>query len=266
MIYIVTCYSALPNTVCSHTAVPSEADFPLSPSRSVLQLAQMLTQLDIRCQILAVTDASAPPETAKQPMLPICSVCSLSQLHDFLKQPHGNDYFVLMDLFPSSLQQLLFQSDLSKNIHYIINLSGKLSHASLRCAPFLVRQTCRQLEAFFQVYLAETDAAIFYARRLQACGARNVLLSLEDQSAILLTEDGELLRAPAVHAGTTPIKHRGCSCISGFLMGWLSRQNYHTALECAVCAPPSAGATQSPMSRKSIYDLISKYRAEGAVF
>ena len=64
------------------------------------------------------------------------------------------------------------------------------------------------------------------------------MVSRGSDGALLICADGKVLHAPAVHL-TGPVVNSvgaGDSMVAGFLAGWLSSQDYQTALQWAIAA------------------------------
>ena len=63
--------------------------------------------------------------------------------------------------------------------------------------PFLIKPNHKELAEMFEVELSSREDLLVYAKELQAMGARNVLVSMAEQGALLLTETQEVYHAPA---------------------------------------------------------------------
>ena len=61
-------------------------------------------------------------------------------------------------------------------------------------------------------------------------GARNVLVSMAEQGALLLTETQEVYHAPACRGKVVNSVGAGDSMVAGFLYGYLREQSYAAAL------------------------------------
>ena len=194
---------------------------------------------------------------------------ALSKLENQLKLLHAGDYLVLSGDVPPCPEPNLYGAILrnmqSRGVECVVDASAAHLRRVLPYAPFLVKPNCRELGELFQVHLSEAEDIIFYARRLQACRARNVLVSMGAQGAILLTEHGEILRAPVPQGKPIASAGAGASMIAGFLSGWLETASYRTALERAVCAGTATAQEEWLAGRDAIYALLRQYRSEGAV-
>ena len=62
------------------------------------------------------------------------------------------------------------------------------------------------------------------ARKLQEMGARNVLVSMAGEGAVLLDEEGAVHALPAPEGKLVNAVGAGDSMVAGFLAGWLQKK------------------------------------------
>ena len=107
-----------------------------------------------------------------------------------------NDILVLAGSTPKTVPAT-FYADVTKwmserGVKVVVDASGALLKQVLPCHPFLVKPNRQELSEFFGVeLLMETSEIVTYAKKLQQQGARNVLVSLGGDGAILLSEQGK---------------------------------------------------------------------------
>ena len=75
-----------------------------------------------------------------------------------------------------------------------------------------------------------------YAGNLQQMGARNVLISMAGDGAILLDETGGFHRINAPKGTVKNSVGAGDSMVAGFLAGYLQSKDYRTALKMGTAA------------------------------
>lgn len=63
--------------------------------------------------------------------------------------------------------------------------------------PFLIKPNNHELGEIFHTIINDKDDVVTYAKRMQEKGARNVLVSMAGDGAVLVTEDGQEFRAEA---------------------------------------------------------------------
>ena len=99
------------------------------------------------------------------------------------------------------------------------------------------------------------DQAEMYAKQLQERGARNVLVSMSYQGAVLVTEDGRVIRAAAPKGAVKNSVGAGDSMLAGFLAGYIERDDYEYALKLGICAG-SASAFSEELATKEEIDTL----------
>ena len=73
------------------------------------------------------------------------------------------------------------------------------------------------------------------AEKLQEMGARNVLVSMAGDGALLLTEDGDIYQSLPPKGKVVNSVGAGDSMVSGFMAGYLNTGDYMEALKMGLC-------------------------------
>lgn len=192
---------------------------------------------------------------------------ALADLNDRLDGLHSGDYLVLSGSIPPSLQDDLYETVLrrmkGRGVHCVVDASGTLLRRTLPYAPFLIKPNQHELGELFQVRLHAIEDVAFHAKRLQGFGARNVLVSMGQEGAVLLTEQGESLCIPAPEGELMGSTGAGDSMVAGFLAGWIKTGAYQPALEWAVCAGSATAYSEWLASREAVQALLRQYQGEG---
>lgn len=152
----------------------------------------------------------------------------------------ADDVLVLSGSVPPSLPgdtylRLLARLD-GRGIQTVLDASGELLRSALAYSPFLIKPNSDELGELFGTAVETPEQCLEYARRLQAEGARNVLVSMGGDGSVLLTEDGTALRAPALHGRAVNTVGAGDSMVAGFVSGYLTDKDYASALRLGTAA------------------------------
>ena len=121
--------------------------------------------------------------------------------------------------------------------------------------PFLVKPNNHELGEIFGVTLETRESVIPYGKKLQELGARNVLISMAGEGAVLVAENGQVLEAPAPKGQLVNSVGAGDSMVAGFMAGWLDRQDYRYAFQMGIAAG-SASAFSERLAKKEEIDKI----------
>ena len=107
----------------------------------------------------------------------------------------------------------------------------------LRYHPFLIKPNNIELGEIFDVTLNTQEEVLPYAHKLQELGARNILVSMAGQGAVLLDENGKEYRLPAPKGNVINSVGAGDSMVAGFISGCIeSNYDYEYAIFKKVCA------------------------------
>ena len=91
------------------------------------------------------------------------------------------------------------------------------------------------------VNLSTKESVVPYAKKLQEKGARNVLISMAGEGAVLVSEDKSVFMAEAPKGTLINGVGAGDSMVAGFLAGWMKSHDYKEAFRMGVaCGSASA--------------------------
>ena len=184
---------------------------------------------------------------------------AVSQLMDRLNALRDGDILVLAGSIPASLPASLY-SDIMKmlsdrNILIAVDAERDLLLNVMPYKPFLVKPNDHELGEIFDVTLMTREEVVPYARKLQEKGARNVLVSMAGEGAVLVTETGDVLMREAPKGTVKNSVGAGDSMVAGFIVGWCEKQNYTHAFKMGL-ASGSASAFSEGLATKAEIEHI----------
>ena len=148
------------------------------------------------------------------------------------------------------------------NNKIIVDATGELLTNVLPYHPFLIKPNRTELGNLFGVEVTTMDQAEMYAKQLQERGARNVLVSMSYQGAVLVTEDGRVIRAAAPKGQVKNSVGAGDSMLAGFLAGYIERDDYEYALKLGICAGSASAFSEELATKEEIDKLFQTQMAE----
>ncbi len=170
-----------------------------------------------------------------------------------LDRLHEGDVLVLAGSIPASLPDGIYRDIMKRlegrGIMIVVDATKDLLLNVLEYHPFLVKPNNHELGEIFDVILGTREEVIPYARKLQEKGARNVLVSMAGEGAVLVAEDGAVYKAPAPEGELKNAVGAGDSMVAGFLAGWLYKKDYKHAF-CMGVATGSASAFSENLATK----------------
>lgn len=182
----------------------------------------------------------------------------IEALTERLNRLEDGDTLVLAGSIPPTLPSDMYERILvcleDRQIRFVVDATKDALRATLRFRPFLVKPNKRELEEFFDVILDGAEDIVQYARKMQHLGARNVLVSLGEEGAILLAEDGEVYSQKAYEGTLCNSVGAGDSMVAGFLAG-MQKGDYETALRLGTAAGSATAFAEGLASKDEIEAL-----------
>ena len=106
--------------------------------------------------------------------------------------------------------------------------------------------------------LSTKEEVLEGAKELQALGARNVLVSMAGDGAVLLTEDGAVYREGVCRGTVVNSVGAGDSMVAGFLAGYLKTGDYGYALKFGTASGGATAFSHGIGSREKIMELFTQ--------
>lgn len=184
------------------------------------------------------------------------------ELLEKLKQLQEGDILVLAGSIPDSLPSSIYRDILAglqdKGILFVVDATKDLLLHVLEYAPFLIKPNNHELGEIFGVELKTRESVIPYAKKLQEKGARNVLVSMAGEGAVLVAENGEVYMLPAPKGTLVNAVGAGDSMVAGFIAGWLDRKSYSHAFRMGVAAGSASAFSQLLATREEIEKVCAQ--------
>lgn len=185
----------------------------------------------------------------------------LRELYDFLKQLRPEDTLVLSGSIPGCLPSDTYEQIMAllqdKDIPIVVDATKELLVNVLKYRPFLIKPNNHELGEIFGTVLQTDEQIIACAGRLQQMGARNVLVSMAGDGALLLDEQGTVHRIGCPKGTVVNSVGAGDSMVAGFLAGFLQTGDYGYALKLGTAAG-SATAFSIGLGEKELIDVLMK--------
>ena len=127
-------------------------------------------------------------------MGPDISEEDVSELYTRLDKLSEGDTLVLAGSIPKTVSDDTYEKILSRlkgrNIRIVVDATKKLLVNCLKYKPFLIKPNKQEISEIFSTRIESTEDVENYARELMKMGARNVIVSLGGDGAVLFAEDG----------------------------------------------------------------------------
>lgn len=186
----------------------------------------------------------------------------MDELYKKLDKVTNEDILVLAGNIPNSMPKSLYADIVkryaSKNLKIIVDATGDSLVNVLKYHPFLIKPNKSELEEIFNVTLESMDDITNYGKKLQKTGAQNVLISLAEKGAVLITKDKEVYYSEAPKGKLVNSVGSGDSMVAGFIAGFLETGNYEYALKMGTCAGSASAFSENLATREKVDHLMKK--------
>ena len=193
---------------------------------------------------------------------PAISSRDIGKLYERLDALEDGDILVLAgsipDVMPGSIYMDIMKHLQNKNLKIVVDATKDLLVNVLRYHPFLIKPNNHELGEIFGVTLKDKDEVITYAKKMQEKGARNVLVSMAGEGAVLVAEDGSVFKAEAPKGRVVNSVGAGDSMVAGFLAGFLETGTYEEAFQMGLCAGSASAFSENLATRQEVQDLLAK--------
>ena len=191
---------------------------------------------------------------------PAISKEAFDELLHKLDRLEEGDILILAGSIPSSLPddvyEIILERLYGKGVTFVVDATKDLLLKVLRFNPFLIKPNNHELGEMFGVVLKTDDEIEEYARKLQDMGARNVLISMAGDGAMLITEDGQRFRAGVPKGKVKNSVGAGDSMVAGFVAGYMKSQDYLTALNMGTAAGSATAFSDDLATADLINDIF----------
>ncbi|MCR5754387.1 MAG: 1-phosphofructokinase [Acetatifactor sp.] len=185
----------------------------------------------------------------------------IEALYEKLDAMTKDDLLVISGSIPGCLPEDMYEQVLKrtedKQVPTVVDATGKLLMNVLKFHPFLIKPNHHELGEIFGVTLKTHDEVIPYAKKMQELGARNVLVSMGGEGAVLVTEKGEEYKADAIKGKVINTVGAGDSMVAGFIAGYLkSEGNALEAFKTGQAAGSASAFSENLATKPEVEELL----------
>lgn len=186
---------------------------------------------------------------------------ALDELFQKLDNLSDGDTIVLAGSIPDSMPSDSYEKILEhlsgKKIRAVVDATKNLLMNVLKYKPFLIKPNNHELGEMFGVTLKTNEEIEEYARRLKDMGARNVLVSMAGDGALLLDENGETHICGVCKGTVKNSVGAGDSMVAGFIAG-SEKGDYEYALKLGTAAGGATAFSDGLARRGEIFRLLEQ--------
>lgn len=162
---------------------------------------------------------------------------------------------------PDDIYSRIMKELKDKGVMIVVDATRDLLVNVLKYHPFLVKPNNHELGEIFGVELKTRQDVIPYGKKLQEKGARNVLISMAGEGAVLVAEDGQVFEKPAPKGTLVNGVGAGDSMVAGFMAGWMEKQDHEYAFHMGISAGSASAFSENLATREevqAVYEQVTE--------
>ncbi|MBQ7522524.1 MAG: 1-phosphofructokinase [Clostridia bacterium] len=204
----------------------------------------------------------AEQETEINAQGPHISEQELEKLLQKIDRIEDGDTLVLAGSIPNSMPNDVYERMMErishKEVRIVVDTTRKLLLNSLKYKPFLIKPNRQELSEIFETEVKTEDDIEKYAKELQKMGAKNVLVSLGGDGAMLIDETGQKYKAGVLKGKVINTVGSGDSMVAGFIAGYEKEHSYAYALKLGSVCGNATAFLNGLATKTKINELLEK--------
>ncbi len=192
---------------------------------------------------------------------PVIDAQAMKELYAQLDKLEEDDILVLAGSIPNTMPSTVYSDIMEylegRKVNIVVDATKDLLVNVLKYHPFLIKPNNHELEEIFGTQLKSNEEIIQYAKELQKIGARNVLVSMAVDGAILVAEDGNVYESEAPKGEVVNSVGAGDSMVAGFVAGYLATEDYKQAFKMGIAAGSASAFSEELAKREEIEAILN---------
>ena len=190
------------------------------------------------------------------------SIPVLNRKGEYVGTLTEGDILILAGSIPASLPQSVYERLLARlqgrGVRAVVDATRDLLVNVLPYHPFLIKPNNHELGEIVGKVLTSDAEIVAAARTLQEKGARNVLVSMAGDGALLLDEQGQVHRIGCPKGKVVNSVGAGDSMVAGFVAGYLQSRSYAQALRLGTACGSATAFSLGLATKEKIDELLAQ--------
>lgn len=188
----------------------------------------------------------------------------LLNLFDKIDNIQSGDTLIVAGNIPNTLPDDVYERILErlegKDVRIVVDATKKLLVNSLKYKPFLIKPNRQELSEIFDTTVKTESDVVKYAQELQKMGAKNVLVSLGGDGALLVDEFGEVHKEGVIKGyKVLNTVGSGDSMVAGFVAGCIDKNDYAYALKLGSACGNATAFLNGLATKEKIEELLAQF-------
>lgn len=188
----------------------------------------------------------------------------LLNLFDKIDNIQSGDTLIIAGNIPNTLPDDVYERIIErldgKDVRIVVDATKKLLVNSLKYKPFLIKPNRQELSEIFDTTVKTESNVVKYAQELQKMGAKNVLVSLGGDGALLVDEFGKVHKEGVIkgHKVLNTVGS-GDSMVAGFVAGCIDKNDYAYALKLGSACGNATAFLNGLATKDKIDELLAQF-------
>ena len=213
-----------------------------------IQIADGISRINVKLKSIDGTEINGAG--------PAIEENKVEELMKKLEKLGEGDVLFLAGSIPSSMPDDMYEQIMKKmggkDAMIVVDATKDLLVNVLKYHPFLIKPNNHELGEIFGVELKTREDVVPYGKKLQEKGARNVLISMAGEGAVLVAEDGQVFEEPAPKGQLVNGVGAGDSMVAGFMAGWMEKKDYEHAFHMGIAAGSASAFSENLATKEEI--------------
>jgi 1-phosphofructokinase len=193
---------------------------------------------------------------------PDISEAELENLYQKISTLGKGDYLVLSGSIPASVPNDIYESIMKRlsanGVEFVVDATKDLLLKVLKYKPFLIKPNHHELAEMFNVVINNDEDIIKYGKKLQDMGAKNVLISMAGDGAILIPENGEPIKREVPKGILKNSVGAGDSMVAGFICGYIKSNNIDEAFKMGIATGSASAFSEELATKEEVINLLEQ--------
>ena len=223
-----------------------------------IEVEEGLTRINVKIR--------AQQESEINGMGPAIKESDIKKLYEKLDNIKDGDILVLAGSIPAVMPETMYSDIMEhlkdKDVKIVVDATKDLLLNVLKYKPFFIKPNNHELGEIFDVELNTRDEVVPYAKKMQEKGARNVLVSMAGEGAVLVAEDGQVYKSPCPEGKVKNSVGAGDSMVAGFIAGYLESGDYKKALNKGLVTGSASAFIDNLATKEEVEELEKVFCSE----
>ncbi|MBP5753565.1 MAG: bifunctional hydroxymethylpyrimidine kinase/phosphomethylpyrimidine kinase, partial [Treponema sp.] len=146
-----------------------------------------------------------------------------------------------------------------RKINFVVDAERRILMEALKYKPLLVKPNNYELGQIFDVELNTRDDVIPHAKKIRELGARNVLVSLAGEGAVLVDEHGNVFEKAAPKGKVLNSVGAGDSMVAGFISEYIKTSDTKRAFLMGISAGSASAFCEEFASCEMVSEIFNSF-------